>query len=230
MGIRTQLIAALALAFLAIAIISIWNVRDPRGGGSSGVACTMEAKLCPDGSYVGRTGPNCEFTPCPQAATTTPTGAPIAGAGEHCGGFIRFAPVCATGYHCQLVVSRPDTGGTCVADSVSGGGGILPYNSGIRGTVMLGPTCPVERMPPDPACADRGYETQISVFRAGNNANPIITTTSNAQGIFEVSLPPWDYIVSAAGAQMLPRCSPVSVTVSSNTYASAPIQCDTGIR
>jgi hypothetical protein len=27
--------------------------------------CTMEAKLCPDGSYVGRTGPNCEFTPCP---------------------------------------------------------------------------------------------------------------------------------------------------------------------
>jgi hypothetical protein len=28
------------------------------------VACTMEAKLCPDGSYVGRTGPNCEFV-CP---------------------------------------------------------------------------------------------------------------------------------------------------------------------
>ncbi len=29
------------------------------------IACTMEAKQCPDGSYVGRTGPNCEFTPCP---------------------------------------------------------------------------------------------------------------------------------------------------------------------
>jgi hypothetical protein len=28
-------------------------------------ACTMEAKICPDGSYVGRTGPNCEFAPCP---------------------------------------------------------------------------------------------------------------------------------------------------------------------
>lgn len=28
-------------------------------------ACTMEAKLCPDGSYVGREGPNCEFAPCP---------------------------------------------------------------------------------------------------------------------------------------------------------------------
>jgi hypothetical protein len=31
------------------------------------VACTMEAKLCPDGTAVGRTGPNCEFSPCPGA-------------------------------------------------------------------------------------------------------------------------------------------------------------------
>jgi hypothetical protein len=28
-------------------------------------ACTQEAKVCPDGSSVGRTGPNCEFTACP---------------------------------------------------------------------------------------------------------------------------------------------------------------------
>ena len=27
--------------------------------------CTQEAKQCPDGSYVGRTGSNCEFTECP---------------------------------------------------------------------------------------------------------------------------------------------------------------------
>ncbi len=27
-------------------------------------ACTMEAKLCPDGSSVGRTGPNCAFSAC----------------------------------------------------------------------------------------------------------------------------------------------------------------------
>ena len=28
--------------------------------------CTQEAKQCPDGSYVSRTGPNCEFAPCPE--------------------------------------------------------------------------------------------------------------------------------------------------------------------
>lgn len=29
------------------------------------VVCTMEAKICPDGSSVGRTGPNCDFALCP---------------------------------------------------------------------------------------------------------------------------------------------------------------------
>lgn len=28
-------------------------------------ACTMEAKICPDGTAVGRSGPSCEFSPCP---------------------------------------------------------------------------------------------------------------------------------------------------------------------
>ncbi|MDP2860188.1 MAG: hypothetical protein Q8N98_00575, partial [bacterium] len=31
------------------------------------VSCTLEAKICPDGSAVGRTSPNCEFAQCPTA-------------------------------------------------------------------------------------------------------------------------------------------------------------------
>lgn len=31
------------------------------------LACTEEAKVCPDGSAVGRTAPNCEFAACPSA-------------------------------------------------------------------------------------------------------------------------------------------------------------------
>lgn len=30
------------------------------------IVCTQEAKVCPDGSSVGRTGPNCEFAACPE--------------------------------------------------------------------------------------------------------------------------------------------------------------------
>lgn len=36
------------------------------------VACTQEAKQCPDGSYVGRTGPKCEFAVCPIARQPEP--------------------------------------------------------------------------------------------------------------------------------------------------------------
>lgn len=31
------------------------------------VVCTMDAKPCPDGSYVSRAGANCEFTTCPKS-------------------------------------------------------------------------------------------------------------------------------------------------------------------
>lgn len=42
------------------------GVMAPAGPGESeGVVCTMDARECPDGSFVGRTGPNCEFAPCP---------------------------------------------------------------------------------------------------------------------------------------------------------------------
>lgn len=41
---------------------SIWQLNPSAGLGQ--VACTQEAKLCPDGSYVGRTGSQCEFAAC----------------------------------------------------------------------------------------------------------------------------------------------------------------------
>lgn len=35
-----------------------------------GVICTQEVRLCPDGSFVARTGPKCEFAPCPDDLET----------------------------------------------------------------------------------------------------------------------------------------------------------------
>lgn len=50
--------------FLAIAIGGYLFVAS-KNQEPEQVACTLEAKLCPDGSSVGRTGPNCEFSLCP---------------------------------------------------------------------------------------------------------------------------------------------------------------------
>ena len=46
--------------------------------GTGPVACTKEAQVCPDGSTVGRTGPSCEFAPCPGegGSETVPSPAP----------------------------------------------------------------------------------------------------------------------------------------------------------
>ena len=55
-GMRTRLISVAVLVLLAGAVAymsNVWNIRGIDNDG--GVACTTEAKLCPDGSAVGRT-------------------------------------------------------------------------------------------------------------------------------------------------------------------------------
>jgi hypothetical protein len=55
------------------------------------MACTLEAKICPDGSSVGRSGPNCEFVACPSSND------PIVS--RSCGGDMENAQ-CPDGYDC----------------------------------------------------------------------------------------------------------------------------------
>lgn len=41
--------------------------------GGEPVFCTLDAMMCPDGTYVGRTGPNCEFI-CPSTGSSDSSG------------------------------------------------------------------------------------------------------------------------------------------------------------
>lgn len=59
----------LGLAILVIAVF--WIYKFGPAGKDVQIACTMEAKMCPDGSYVGRSGPKCEFTACPEEVVST---------------------------------------------------------------------------------------------------------------------------------------------------------------
>lgn len=47
-----------------LGIINSNNTKNQPLEKNNEVACTMDAMMCPDGSYIGRTGPNCEFV-CP---------------------------------------------------------------------------------------------------------------------------------------------------------------------
>ena len=51
----------LGIILLLVGGIAVFLASEQGGQ----IACTMEAKICPDGTAVGRTGPNCEFSPCP---------------------------------------------------------------------------------------------------------------------------------------------------------------------
>jgi hypothetical protein len=44
---------------------SVTTEEPPVSAPGETVFCTMDARLCPDGSYVGRVGPDCQFETCP---------------------------------------------------------------------------------------------------------------------------------------------------------------------
>lgn len=48
-----------------------YTLEQPGRTDYGNVACTLEAMICPDGTAVGRTGPNCEFAACPIPETAT---------------------------------------------------------------------------------------------------------------------------------------------------------------
>lgn len=70
----------ISIISLFIACFSLWQsfskdvslpstanpiIQNPKIEEPKGIACTLEAKLCPDGSSVGRSGPDCVFSECP---------------------------------------------------------------------------------------------------------------------------------------------------------------------
>lgn len=59
---KELLLGIIVLIVLGIGSVLYSTVMNEDRGQT---ACTLEAKQCPDGSFVGRTGPNCEFAACP---------------------------------------------------------------------------------------------------------------------------------------------------------------------
>jgi hypothetical protein len=70
-GLTALFVIAIGLVALALGGVLYYSNRHSVApplqavGPMKPKACTQEAKQCPDGSYVSRTGPNCEFQACP---------------------------------------------------------------------------------------------------------------------------------------------------------------------
>ncbi len=100
----------------------------------------------------------------------------------------------------------------------------------ILGTVLLGPTCPVMRDPPDPQCADKPYATQLVLTNA-DGSRVIKTFASDAEGKFRIDIKPGMYAIrTAAAANLLPYCQSQPFELKVNDSVEVAVSCDTGIR
>ena len=84
---------AIGLVLSAAIIYAFWSQKkvSPSVPDVGAVACTLEAKICPDGSAVGRTGPNCEFEACPVALMPSISRENVVIEGKHLVYFRSFA-------------------------------------------------------------------------------------------------------------------------------------------
>ncbi len=106
-----------------------------------------------------------------------------------------------------------------------------PSPSGIRGTVLLGPTCPVEASPGanDPEPCVTPYAATLVVL---DGESAVVTrVTSGGDGRFSVDLPPGEYVLTPeTGPDSYPIAQPQSVVVVAGQYNEVQINYDTGIR
>jgi len=107
--------------------------------------------------------------------------------------------------------------------------GILPFKSGVSGKVLLGPICPVVQNQIDSKCDDKPYQTNISV-RHVDASSVFVVGRSDESGVFNFSLPPGLYVISASDGEKFPSCVDTEVAISPDKYTDVVISCDTGIR
>jgi hypothetical protein len=102
--------------------------------------------------------------------------------------------------------------------------------TGIVGTAVAGPTCPVQREN-DPNCAPRPVANAIVVVRTPDGQE-VARTQTDATGGFRVPVPPGTYTVEGVqqggGFPIAP--APKSVTVVANSLSNVQLNFDTGIR
>ncbi|GEP33986.1 hypothetical protein NSZ01_17540 [Nocardioides szechwanensis] len=104
-------------------------------------------------------------------------------------------------------------------------------SSGISGQVLLGPQCPVESvgepcddLPAANVLVKVAKQIPGEAYGAGE---PVATTHTDADGAFELALPPGDYVVTADAGM---SCEFMDARVVAGAHTTVDVPCDTGIR
>jgi phage tail sheath gpL-like len=103
--------------------------------------------------------------------------------------------------------------------------------SGLTGTVMLGPTCPVvlEGQKCDDTNAVSATVTVSEQIPGESYAagKVVVTTTTDERGVYRISIAPGAYVVTAEAGM---SCELMDAPVTADRYTVVDVPCDTGIR
>ncbi len=101
----------------------------------------------------------------------------------------------------------------------------------VVGTVLAGPTCPVEQEPPDPDCAD--FPVDGAVIVVMNAGQEVTRVTTGEDGTFDIRLPIGTELMlvpqAVEGLLGTPAAAPVFLTAV-NERIRLTFTYDTGIR
>jgi hypothetical protein len=101
-----------------------------------------------------------------------------------------------------------------------------PPDSGVRGLVLFGPTCPVER--PGHSC-ERPYRASISIRR--EPAGKLIARVRSASdGRFTATLRVGRYVLQPRNGTPFPRAQSQTITVRRHRFTSVTIRFASGIQ
>ena len=135
---------------------------------------------------------------------------------------------CISG-HSWVYSVGPDRGVRLVRES----GDELPEGSGtVVGLVTAGPVCPVERDPPDPACAPRPVEGAVLIV-TDTTGREVARVTSGPEGRYEINLQPGAYEMTPQPVEgLMGTPGPISfrVTGPGEVPQRVDVGYDTGIR
>ena len=104
----------------------------------------------------------------------------------------------------------------------------------LEGTISIGPICPVETIPPDPAClptAETYKAYSVNVFTSDGETK-VAQLMPSLDGSYSSELPPGDYLIVLERAKNNIGGSnlPVMVSINAQDKTLLNINIDTGIR